>query len=245
MGQSQPGPLGPQGEQGPLGPQGLRGMQGEQGSASTVAGPTGPIGTIGPKGDRGETGAASTIPGPSGEVTKDFMKNNSLWCADGELCKIPAGKKGIDFGFGGSRIDNDSDLRIVSDDNIFMQVGENKDNNFQFTNEALYLKKSNYIQFGQDYERQGGAGQIGYAKYDRGERGGSLNIVGAGKNGEERIVRVWDTLKVEKKIIIGGWHLEPSSNGNLHIHQGDINNWTAAITTNGAVAGRKGYLVQG
>ena len=26
--------------------------------------------------------------------------SNSLWCADGEMCKIPDNKKGIDWGFG-------------------------------------------------------------------------------------------------------------------------------------------------
>lgn len=49
------------------------------------------LGLIGQQGPPGQ-------PGLNGEVTNDFLKNNSLWCADGQICTIPATKTGIDFG---------------------------------------------------------------------------------------------------------------------------------------------------
>ena len=48
--------------------------------------------------------------------------SNSLWCADGEMCKIPDNKKGIDWGFGGSKIYDNGNLTIESDDIIYTRV---------------------------------------------------------------------------------------------------------------------------
>ena len=57
-------------------------------------GPLGPLGPIGPLGPQGPIGP----PGKDGEITNDFMKANSIWCADGQICSIPLTKTGIDFG---------------------------------------------------------------------------------------------------------------------------------------------------
>ena len=52
-------------------------------------GPPGTNGTNGTNGLRGETG----LTGPAGkdsDVSKELLKTNSLWCADGGVCTIPA-----------------------------------------------------------------------------------------------------------------------------------------------------------
>jgi hypothetical protein len=90
------GPMGPQGlrcDIGPIGPQGLIGPIGQQGipGVSNLPGPTGPQGPIGLQGPVGPVGAVGAQ-GPVGEVSKEFI---SLWCADGELCQLPASKTKI------------------------------------------------------------------------------------------------------------------------------------------------------
>lgn len=55
--------------------------------------------------------------------------------------------------------------------------------------------QSKALQFGQGYDREENAGQISYGRHDGGQEG-SLNIVGAGKAGKARVVRVWDTLRI-------------------------------------------------
>ena len=121
------------------------------------------------------------------------MKTLSLWCADGELCKLPPGKKGLDWGYGASKIYDDAQLKIESDDNIFMRVGG--DNVTNFTKDNIFIYGGKALQFGQDFEREANAGQISYGRHDGGVNG-SLNIIGAGKNGQARVVRVWDTLQL-------------------------------------------------
>lgn len=90
------GLVGPQGPQGPLGP----------------LGPLGPIGPIGPQ-------------GISGEVTNEYLKANSLWCADGQICSIPSNKTGIDFGttqfYNSINAKGDlSDFKIKSQNDIYI-----------------------------------------------------------------------------------------------------------------------------
>jgi hypothetical protein len=65
-----------------------------------LIGPPGPQGPLGEKGDQGPQGIQGLqgLQGIPGEVTNDFLKNNSLWCADGQMCIIPSTKTGIDFG---------------------------------------------------------------------------------------------------------------------------------------------------
>jgi hypothetical protein len=186
MGQAQPGPLGP---------------KGDKGDASTIVGPQGPKGDIGNKGDKGDKGEPSVVPGPAGkdgEVTKDFMKANTLWCADGEVCKVPAGKTQIDFGYGGSKIFDNGQLTVESDDNVIIRV--TNENGYTFTKNDLNISNSNSIQFGHGFEREVNAGKIAYGRFDGGVNG-SLNILGAGKSAGSREVRVWDTLRIGDAFI--------------------------------------------
>ena len=90
MGQGQSGPIGPKGDRGDIGPIGPKGDRGD-------------IGPLGPKGDKGDKGADGTPGGPPGpkgeswdsEAGKTFLKNTTMWCADGDFCKLPSKFKGI------------------------------------------------------------------------------------------------------------------------------------------------------
>ena len=137
------GPLGLKGDIGPQGPLGPIGPKGDSGSVSwndfneaqklelinklkefnEFKGPQGPIGPPGKDGTNGKDGIQGPIGlGYDSEPSKAFLKSNSLWCADGEMCNIPKGKKGLDWGFGGSKISDDGNLRIESDDTIYTRV---------------------------------------------------------------------------------------------------------------------------
>lgn len=252
MGQSQPGPqgpLGPQGIQGAQGSQGIQGLRGDQGLPSNVVGP------MGSQGIQGLQGLASSVAGPKGEagpssdVTKVFMKANTLWCADGDVCKLPPGKKSLDWGYGGSKMYDDGNLHIRSDDFILMGAGTGDFDNVELRQNGIFTKSSpgtewiglgvdkgsifrnsdtrvadggpktmtirnddgnlrlmaststiqipnsTVLQFGEGFEKNSVAGQISYGQQDGGAEG-TLNIVGAGKAGLKRVVRVWDTLRI-------------------------------------------------
>jgi len=253
MGQSKPGPQGPlgpqgpQGEQGiqgtqgtqgistipgPTGSQGLQGLQGTQGTPSTIPGPrgeTGNKGDKGDKGDRGDKGDSGTkgdqgLKGADGEVTNAFMKANTLWCADGEVCKLPSNKKSIFLGVNntdtvhitqngiftkssdpsewvGLGIDKgyifrNSDTRVVDGGAKTMTI-RNDDGNLRLmaSTNNIQLPLSTALQFGEGFEREANAGQISYGRHDGGADG-TLNIIGGGKNGQQRVVRVWDSLRI-------------------------------------------------
>jgi hypothetical protein len=73
------------------------------------------------RGEKGETGNLTT----SKEAAKDALYDKTkytMWCADGDICKLPATVKGIDWGYGGSKIIDDAQLRIMSDDQVWLQV---------------------------------------------------------------------------------------------------------------------------
>jgi hypothetical protein len=72
------------------------------------------------QGPRGDTGSLAN----SKDVVKTSLYDTkySLWCADGELCNLPKNVKGIDWGYGGSKIVDDGQLRVHSDDQIWFQV---------------------------------------------------------------------------------------------------------------------------
>jgi hypothetical protein len=111
------GPIGPKGEKGDrgeTGAQGIPGIKGERGETGAqgiqgIQGIPGAIGPIGPKGDRGERGET----GPAG-----------TWCqGTGELCTfLPADKKGMDWGYGGSKIYDNVHLTLESDDNVIVRA---------------------------------------------------------------------------------------------------------------------------
>ena len=184
----------------------FKGSPGKNG-ANGKDGINGNNGRDGIDGKPGKPGSSFDSP-----ASMDFLKNSVMWCADGDLCKMPQGKRGLDWGYGASKIYDDAQLKIESDDNIFMRVGG--ENVADFTKDNLLIFGSKYLQFGQDYDREGSAGQIGYGRHDGGVNG-SLNIVGGGKNGQKRRVRIWDTLQV------GDWTLN-ADDGHLRIfHGGD------------------------
>ena len=67
------------------------------------------------------------ITGPPGSIADasslaSTLKPNTIWCADGDLCSIPVGKKGIDWKFGGSKIYDDKDLHVATDDNLYLDA---------------------------------------------------------------------------------------------------------------------------
>lgn len=86
---------------------------------------TDPIGLQGPLGP----------PGKDGEVTNEFLKMNSLWCSDSQICMIPSNKTGIDFGT--TQMYNAinakgilSDFKIVSQNDLYinnlLKITQNK-----------------------------------------------------------------------------------------------------------------------
>jgi hypothetical protein len=72
------------------------------------------------KGSKGETGSLAT----SKEVVKTNLYDNkyTLWCADGDICSLPKNVRGIDWGYGASKIIDDGELRIQSDNEIHFQT---------------------------------------------------------------------------------------------------------------------------
>ena len=70
----------------------------------------------GPKGADGNIGDAGAL------KSNLFDQGRTMWCADGELCKIPKDKKGIDWGYGASKIIDDGELRIMSNDQIHFGI---------------------------------------------------------------------------------------------------------------------------
>lgn len=64
------------------------------------------------------------------------------------------------------------------------------------------IKGQNVINFGSDQVKETNAGKIGYGTFDGGVNG-TLNIVGAGKNGQSRQVQVWDSLKTTQALGVG------------------------------------------
>jgi hypothetical protein len=207
MGQSQPGPQGPlgpkgstgstgpkgsSGSQGSQGPQGIMGLTGSQGPIGPGGGAKGDTGSQGAKGDTGgignrgltgDTGAQGSqgTAGKDGTADVTLVKPNTLWCADGELCTLPALKTGI-----------------KGNDNVFIGIGDKKD--YNFTKTDLNFSNSNGIQFGDGFDKTQDAGQISYGRHDGGV-GGTLNIIGAGKPGQARAVRVWDALQIGGAIL--------------------------------------------
>jgi hypothetical protein len=68
--------------------------------------------------------------------------------------------------------------------------------------DRLDVKAAGPLQFGQGFNREGNAGQISYGMHDGGENG-TLNIVGAGKNGQPRQVQVWESLRATQALGVG------------------------------------------
>jgi len=100
-------------------------------------GPQGPVGSQGPLGPQGPQGL-------SGEVTNEYLKANSLWCADGQICVIPSTKTGIDFG--STQFYNAinakgvlSDFKIVSQNDLYIN------NLLKITQDKVYIKSRDIL----------------------------------------------------------------------------------------------------
>lgn len=104
------------------------------------AGPPGPQGPLGPPGQAGPQGQ----PGNNGEVTNDFLKANSLWCADGQICLLPSTKTGIDFGT--TQFYNSinakgvlADFKVVSQNDFYIN------NLLKITQDTVYIKSRDIL----------------------------------------------------------------------------------------------------
>jgi hypothetical protein len=182
-----------------MGPQGLLGPAGKDGLTGAV-GPQGPQGVAGPQGVPGNPSSFF----PDENSAKTYLAPRTLWCADGAVCKVPAGKTGLDWG-GASVVYANNALSISSNTNISLNA-----------NGLLQVPKSQMIEFGSGYTKQGDAGKIGYGAFD-GQDKGTLNIVGAGATGSTRIARVWDALQ------IGGWFIREDPGSGRLLFQRNIN----------------------
>jgi len=162
---------------------GLTGTMGPIGLTGTM----GPIGLTGTMGSIGNTGTM----GPRGTI--DTTK--TMWCADGQLCKLPPTlqkidiPKNADLMFDKSSISDDGQLRIVTDDKIYLTTTNSTGN--------IFINQRGAIQFGNNIPggREENAGKITYGRFDQPD---FLHIVGGGKTSGQRTVRVWD------KLIVGG-----------------------------------------
>jgi len=121
-------------------------------------------------------------PGPAAAGISGQMKNS---------IDFPNNGLGITWAGGYSKIYDDSQLHIRTDDHLYLDAPS-----------AIYIPKSSALQFGDGYTKEGAAGRISYGLYDGGENG-TLNIVGAGKDSASRQVRIWDSLTVNKAIGVG------------------------------------------
>lgn len=199
---------------------------------------------------------------------KQSLKVKTLWCADGDFCKLPdnywnaAGTQtvgnvlgiqfnqddeNISFGdnskgrdpnnglshrnFFGKNVDGSFKLPVDGpflhgkDGGQLGSVQKTEGKNLQdwalkWNNSGnvslksnLDLQGSSSIRFGQGFNKEFNAGKITYGEFDGGENG-SLNIIGGGKDGSGRRVRVWDMLQ------IGNWTINANDDNLRFYHNG-------------------------
>lgn len=119
--------------------------------SDTFKGPQGAIGPQGPLGPEGPKGKDSQVPGPvgkDGEVTFDFMRDNTLWCADSDFCTLPNLKTGVDYG--GAKLYNESNAKgdfsnfnIESDNDVYIIIGNNR--TLRVTKDKLFIGKRDIL----------------------------------------------------------------------------------------------------
>ncbi len=111
----------------------------------------GPVGPPGPQGSTGPVGQDSIVAGPSGkngEVTFEFMRGNTLWCADSNYCTLPKVASGIDYG--GARLYNQTNVKgdfsnfnVESDNDINFIIGNNR--SLTLTKDKLFVGKRDIL----------------------------------------------------------------------------------------------------
>jgi hypothetical protein len=209
------GGLGPQGPAGPAGPQGPPGPGGA-GAAFNGAMSDKQLRLRGPDDPNhyvAYTGAVdgARVQGHSGGqlgTNKGGDKTALAWNADGSVIINPAGL----------RVSDPNDwMRIVGsdkngvalynglsvNDNGGINVGEwARVPQGMVKSNSLNVRGNGPLQFGDGFDREVNAGQISYGMHD-GRQDGTLNIVGAGKNGQPRMVNVWESLRTTQALGVG------------------------------------------
>lgn len=193
--------------QGPAGPPGLRGPEGDDG-------PPGPIGPPGPAGPAGEDGGNMTITELEQRAkmhATDYMdtftdRNHGklIWCADGELCRLPAGKK-IDY----SNIANMPKLGIdgiTSGDHLNINKHTKIHNQLEVANH-LKVHDGTVIAKGTDLLKKVNelTDSTKKLRADIDNAHGKLNALGTLNNGQF-------VLKNDVSLQ-SGWHLHTNANG--------------------------------
>lgn len=255
--QGPPGPQGATGGLGGLGPQGLVGPQGIPGiqGGKGIQGDSGPVGEKGDRGDRGETGETGMtggvgpsgsqgpagIPGPSGlrgevgprgesgpvgpqgsqgipgtianaESVETTLKPRTMWCAaDGSICSIPP----------------TANATFTKD----VTVGGNT-----LLNSDVKFKSGKFVHFAGDQaigsadgQKETNAGVMGYNLFGGTNARPQLSIVGGGKAGQGRRIKMWDEVLVTGNIGIGNdgndgkFYLNPGGDQWLRLQNKDGN----------------------
>ena len=108
-----------------------------------------------------------------------------------------------------SKIVDDGDLRICTDDNMHIHCGLTSSSNgtevMTMTNSAITnrvqvaVTGSNVVNFGSDVSKTGSAGNIGYQTYTP----GALDIVGAGTANNQRNIKLWDNVTIPGTLTCG------------------------------------------
>jgi hypothetical protein len=111
-------------------------------------GPEGPQGPLGPEGPKGKDSQVQGPPGKDGEVTFEFMRNNTFWCADSDFCTLPNLKTGVDYG--GAKLYNESNAKgdfsnfnIESDNDVYIIIGNNR--TLRVTKDKLFIGKRDIL----------------------------------------------------------------------------------------------------
>jgi hypothetical protein len=111
-------------------------------------GPPGPQGPLGPEGPKGKDSQVIGPPGKDGEVTFDFMRNNTFWCADSDFCTLPNLKTGVDYG--GAKLYNESNAKgdfsnfnIESDNDVYIIIGNNR--TLRVTKDKLFIGRRDIL----------------------------------------------------------------------------------------------------
>ena len=213
------GPAGPQGERGFPGPAGAQGGQGPTG----LTGPTGPkgeTGAMGPAGPRGERGfpgptgppgaaglpGATGLQGPKGETGIQGPPGNpanigldprfnSIGRDSGDYFRIHGTPKTGVALYNGLAVNDNGGLNVGAWDRV--PNGEVHANRIQsrggmFSTGDVQLNGRSTLHLGVNEGKEQSAGKIGFRTFS----GDSVDIVGAGNDGQIRNVRVFDRMTI-------------------------------------------------
>ncbi len=196
--------------------QGIQGIKGETGPQGPV-GPIGPQGQVGPQGIKGETGSQGPVgpigpQGPVGGLTPEaegWVKERAMWCADGEICKVPAGKN---IGIGR----NDASAKIHIYDTTTGISGLTLEGGYENSTRQPFIRfgapniagaTQGYAFISTDLVGSGGAGQGGVLSFNT-KLANSTNYAGMSIN--QGNVGIGTTNPGEKMHIVGGVLIDPN-----------------------------------